>query len=74
MLLLKIIYFNRDKGARFNKMFSQIKGVKDFNIDDVRNKTHPKEIVKYGFQYTERQEAERLYKLYNLKDKKTATQ
>jgi hypothetical protein len=57
-LLLIIIYSKRDRGAHFNKLFSPIKGVQDFKKDDIRNQTHPEEIVKYkNFRYVKRREA-----------------
>ncbi|MCF7843525.1 hypothetical protein K9M47_01360 [Candidatus Gracilibacteria bacterium] len=60
ILLVKIAFKNRDKGAEFNKLFAPIKGVKPFRMDDKRNLTHPKEIVKYkDLSYLKREEVVR---------------
>lgn len=60
ILLAKIAFTNKDKGARFNKLFAPLKGFKEFKMDDARNITHPKEKVKYkDFFYLEREEAVR---------------
>lgn len=51
MLLLKIMYSTRDKGAEaqayWNKLFKHPVVLPEYKKDDPRNKTHPGELVKY---------------------------
>lgn len=49
-LLVKLIYFPRDKGAGaltyWNKLFSRKVHIPDYRKDDPRNLIHPEEMVK----------------------------
>jgi len=73
LLLVTIIYSLRDKGAKFNKLFSPIEGLKNFEKNDIRNSTHQEEYIKFqGFRYMTRhealKEAERLENLFHFLD------
>lgn len=49
-LLIKLIYFPRDKGAEaqayWNKLFSRKIHIPDYKNNDPRNETHPEEMVR----------------------------
>lgn len=68
VLLSIIIYQRRDRGATFNKLFSPIKRIEDYERDENLSKIKPDGYVKFMHRYMKRHEAdeeeERLRKLY----------